>query len=157
MFETGPDSFYTALDQLAPMRTRYRSGGFRVAPPPVAPPPIAAARVPLRRRLHRPSRRRPTVDAMLALPAWHVVTTADDPTFPDLAVHDTELVAQVYSSVQALARRGKPGAPPPPTAVMTPAEALTLLSDIELVGIVRFDGELDVPFVDLKLRAHRME
>jgi hypothetical protein len=145
--DTGPDSFYAPLDALFQMRSRFR--GARPAPGIVQAPALAPTML-------APLGGRPlSVDTMLALPAWHVVTTRDDPSFPDLAFQDTELVAQIYSSAQALARRGKPGEQPPPTAVMAPRAALSLLSDIELVGIVRFDAELDIPFVDLKLRADR--
>ena len=89
-----------------------------------------------------------SVDALLALPAWHLVTTREDPSFPDLAFQGTDLVAQIYSSAQAVARH----AGSPPTAVISPRDALSLLSDIELVGLVRFDAQLEVQFVDLKLQ-----
>jgi hypothetical protein len=130
--DPGPDAFYQPLDALFGMWRKYRTP---TAPPPPRPVPRTPAQA-------------LSVDALLALPAWHLVTTRDDPSFPDLAFQGTELVAQIYSSAQAVARH----AGSPPTAVMTPRDALSLLSDIELVGFVRFDGQLEVQFVDLKLQ-----
>ena len=147
--DTGPDSFYTPLDALFHMRSRYRKA---TPAKPTVPNPAFAPTMPATLGF---AGRPLSVDTLLTLPAWHVITTRDDPSFPDLAFQDTELVAQIYSSPQAVARRAKPGEQAPLTAVMAPRAALSLLSDIELVGIVRFDGELDVPFVDLQLRAGR--
>jgi len=128
--EPGPDAFYTPLDALFGMLRRYRMPP--TPRPPVIPTPSAAW----------------SIDALLALPAWHIVTTRQDPGFPELAFRDTELVAQIYTSAQAVARL----AGSPPTAVMSPRDVLSLLSDIELVGIVRFDGQLEIQFIDLKLQ-----
>jgi hypothetical protein len=160
--DSGPDSFYAALDHLFALQRTHRAARVpQKLPPPEVPPggPMLGPPGPT----HVVSPAAPpmatlgggalSADTMLALPHWHVVTTKDDPTFPDLAFEGTELVAQIYSSAAAVARRGKPGEPPPPTAVLPPREVLTQLGDIELVGIVRFDGALDIPFVDLKLRA----
>ena len=130
--DTGPDGFYAPLESLFGMFRRYANTVS--VPPPVRAmtggPPILS------------------VDALLALPTWHMVTTKDDPTFPDLAFQGTDLVAQVYSRADRV-----PGNPRPPTAVLSPKDALSQLADIELVGLVRFDNQLDVQFVDLKLRA----
>jgi hypothetical protein len=144
VFDNGPFSFYTPLDALFAMRLRYRAAAQAPAPARVPPPAAAATRGPTRGL---------NVENMLALQTWYLVTTVDDPSFPELAFHGTELVAQIYTSPQVLARRSKPGATPPPMSALAPAAVLDQLADIELVGIVRFDGELDVPFVDLKLRA----
>ena len=129
--DTGPDGFYAPLDSLVGMFRRYGNSV------PAPPPPHVTLASPMM-----------TLDALLALPAWHVVTTKDDPTFPDFAVSGTDLVAQIYSRADRV-----PGNPRPPTAVMTPTDVLSLLSDIELVALVRFDNQLEVQFVDLKLRS----
>lgn len=139
--DTGPDGFYAQLDLLFGMYQKYR-GAARRAPAPAAGPMTWA-----------PAPGRPlSIDTMLALPTWHVITTKNDPAFPELAFKGTDLVAQIFSSASAVQRFFGEG-PPPTTAVMTPKDALSLFSDIELVALVRFDNQLEVNFVDLKLRA----
>lgn len=137
--DPGPDAFYTPLETLFGMARQYRT-------PPAPPPAPPAPRPPVIATPSAPS----SVESLLALPAWHVVTTKQDPNFPDLAFRDTELVAQIYSSAQAVARFA--GSPTPPTAVMSPRDTLALLADIELVGLVRFDGQLEVQLIDLQLQ-----
>jgi hypothetical protein len=124
--DIGPDQFYTRLDALAVMYQRFRNG----APlsPPAPPKPLP-----------QPSR----LETLLRLPQWYLVTTTADPTFPEFAHRGADLVAQVYSSPYRTGAQ--------PSAVMTPAALVTMLTDIELVGLVRFDDELEMPLVDLAL------
>ncbi|MEO8707054.1 MAG: hypothetical protein ABI867_43910, partial [Kofleriaceae bacterium] len=119
--DPGPDAFYSQLEGLFAMLRNYRA--------PIAPPPRVVA----------PPTPATSFDALLALPAWHVMTSHADPSFPELADRGTDLVAQVYSSTQMLLRAGSPA-----SAMMTPRDALALFTGIELINLVRFDGELEV-------------
>jgi len=121
--DTGPDAFYAPLHALPRMLDRYRP--LPVGMSPVAPPRPAAPA---------------TVDQFLALPAWHLATTQDDPNHPELTARGSELVAHVYSTRAAR-----------PTVTMAPRDVLALLADLELVQRVCFDGGLEVELVDLRL------
>jgi hypothetical protein len=147
--DLGPDAFYTRLDALFGMFQRYRVARVPAQPPAAPPPPAQRMSPPVAPPVSPPVS---TIASLLALPAWHLVTTREDPAFPDLAARGTELVAQIYSSAQAVLRLA--GSPPPPIAVMQPRDALALLADIELVTYVRFDRQLELSFFDLKLGSH---
>ncbi len=127
LVDIGPDGFDTSLDNLWGMFHR-----FRAAPPP-APPSIPSGPA------------AGTVEWFRALPAWHVVMTAQDRSMPELTSQGSDLVAQVYSSAHAVAHFAVHA----PIVVMPPAQVLTLLMDIELVRFVRFDNHLVVDLVDL--------
>jgi hypothetical protein len=125
--DPGPDAFYTPLDGLFAMLTRYR--GAAAAPiAPLAPPP--------------PAPPTSSLEALLALPAWQVVTTAADPSFPELADRGTDLVAQVFSSPRLAGTAH--------VTAMAPREALALFAGIELINLVRFDNQLEVQLIDLQ-------
>jgi len=129
LVDIGPDGFDTSLDNLWGMFHRFR------APPPPSPPPSIVPSGPV------PG----SVEWFRALPAWHVVMTPQDPSMPDLISQGSDLVAQVYSSAQAVTAFSVHA----PIAVMPPAQVLALLMDIELVRYVRFDNHLVVDLVDL--------
>ena len=131
--DPGPDGFYAPLDSLSAMLSRYRPAP--VGMPPVALTPPRSPSAPW------------TIARVLALPSWHVVTTHDDPSFPELATRGTDLIAQVYTSEQAIARLA--GSLRPSTAAMPPSRAIAMLAEIELVRLVRFDDHLEVELVDL--------
>jgi hypothetical protein len=131
LVDIGPDGFHTTLDLLSWMFYRFR------APPAPAPSSPMATSAPML-----------SLESLLSLPAWHLRVSKADPTMPDLAAHGGDLVAQVYSSSQVAARLAS-GAP---TMAIPPAHALTLLVDMELVKLVRFDDQLMVDVLDLKLR-----
>jgi hypothetical protein len=135
--DPGPDGFYAPLDSLPAMLARYRRAPVGMAPPPPMMPPVAVPPPPAAW----------TIERVLALPAWHVVTTHDDPSFPELATRGIDLVAQVYTSEQAIARLAGPQRPS--TAVMPPPRVIAMLAEIELVRLVRFDDHLEVDLVDL--------
>jgi hypothetical protein len=133
LVDIGPDGFHTSLDNLWAMYHRFRAHPPAVlAPAPLGPVPGS-------------------VEWFLALPAWHVVVRETDRTVPELTQADTgaDLLAQVYSSAQAVTRHA--GAKTP-TAVMLPAQALALFGDMELVRFVRFDGHLVADVLELRLR-----
>jgi hypothetical protein len=88
------------------------------------------------------SRFRPrTIAWWLAQPAWHLAMTTADPTVPDLADRDGELIAQIYSTHTST------------RLAMPPRQVLGLLADLELVKYVRFDDQLVVDLIDLGLAA----
>jgi hypothetical protein len=137
--DIGPDQFYTRLDTLAVMYQRFRMGAPAPPPPPKPQPPPSG--------LDRPSAGGPNplarLETVMALSQWYLVTTTADPSFPEFTHRGADLVAQVYSSPYRAGAR--------PTAVMTPAAVIALLSDIELVGLVRIDDEIEMQLVDLAL------
>ncbi|HEU0030456.1 MAG TPA: hypothetical protein VFQ53_07485 [Kofleriaceae bacterium] len=127
--EPGPDNFYTPIVALFAMLQRYRPRPVPVAPRVPAPPPPPRAPVPAPM----------TAERLLALPAWHVVTSQADPNVPALADRGSDLIAQIYT------------APRPSTTPMPPPRALSLFVDMELVRFVRFDDQLEIELVDLAL------
>lgn len=128
LVDVGPNGFMTSLDQLWSMFHRFR------APPAPPPPPSGPA----------PG----TVAWFRALPAWHVVVTAADRSVPELVSDGGDLVAQVFSSPQAMLRFAGRELP---STVMPPAQALAWLADMELVKWVKLDHHLIVDLVDLQM------
>ena len=134
--DPGPDGFYTPLGTLPAMLARYRPAPVGMPPPPrVSPAPPSSPPAAW------------TIPRVLALPTWHIATTREDPSFPELAVRGSDLVAQVYTSEHAITRLA--GSPRPSTAAMPPPRVIAMLAEIELVRFVRFDDQLEVDLVDL--------
>jgi hypothetical protein len=79
-----------------------------------------------------------------ALPAWHVVMSKKDKSVPELASEGSDLIAQIYSSPLAVACAGVG-----PAVMMPPAQVISMLIDMELVKLVRFDDRLVVDLVDV--------
>lgn len=133
LVDVGPHGFHTSLDNLWAMFHRFREQ--RYAPqvqPPVAAPVAPSGPIP------------GSLEWFRALPAWHVVMSKKDRSVPELASEGSDLIAQIYSSPLAVACAGVG-----PAVMMPPAQVISMLVDMELVKLVRFDDRLVVDLVDV--------
>ncbi len=134
LVDVGPHGFHTSLDNLWGMFHRFREHRYAPQVAPVAP---VASTGPAPGSL----------EWFRALPTWHVVMSKKDQTMPELASEGSDLIALVYSSPLAVACAGVG-----PTVMMPPAQVISMLVDMELVKLVRFDDRLVVDVVDVATR-----
>lgn len=134
LVDVGPNGFHTSLDNLWGMFHRFREQRYipQAAPPVVAAPVAPTGPIP------------GSLEWFRTLPTWHVVMSKKNPSTPELASEGSDLIAQVYSSPLAVACAGVG-----PTVMMPPAQVISMLVDMELVKLVRFDGRLVVDVIDV--------
>ncbi len=147
LVDIGPDGFLTALDTLWQLFHRLHKAASNATPSSRAPAPSAPEPEPV------PAPPRPAPGTMawfLELPVWHLAVTGADRSMPELATVGAELAAEVYSSAEAARLAGVRG----PLAELAPPAVLSLLSELEVVKLVRFDGHLVVDHVELGVTRH---